>query len=182
MTDERVVPVPGLWGNCTSREAVAAATRIAEDIESGARPWRIATDDGCDEGGRSVRWEIRFDLPQRRSEAVVTVGFTFDETAGKHRDGVASVRLLPFPSQGSELARMALAGQISGRRLRAVWRQQMREREPLPDDFPDSSAMALAVGKEGIRSAYARITRMRGAVWVVETPGRTRHMRIDDLR
>lgn len=182
MTDERIVPVPGLWGDCTSQEAIAAATRIAEGLEPDARPWLVGTDDGCDEHGRSVRWEVRFDLPERRSEAVVTIGFTFDEKAQTHGDAVGSVRLLPFPSQGSELAKMALAGQITGRRLRSVWRQQMREREPLPDDFPDSSVMASAVAPEEIRSAYARITRMRGAVWVVETRGRTRHLRIDDLR
>lgn len=182
MSTERLVPVPGLRGSCTSNEAIAAATALAADLEPDARPWRVGTEDGCDADGRSVRWEVRFALRRRRAEAVITVAFTFDESAGVHDEGVASIRLDAFPSEGSELARMALAGQITGRRLRAVWRQQMRERAALPVGFPDSSTMAAVVAPDPVRSAHARITRLRGWVWVVETPGRTRHLRIDDLR
>jgi hypothetical protein len=179
--DEALVPIPGLRGACTSSEAVDAAIPIVRSHEPESRPWRIGTEDGCDPAGRSVRWEVRFDLMRKRAEAVITVAFTYDEASSVHDEAVASIRLAPFPAEGSELAKMALAGQITGRRLRAVWRQQMRERQPLPPDFPDSSAMVAAVAPDEVRSAYARITRLRGAVWVVETPGRTRHLRRDDL-
>lgn len=181
MTDERLVSIPGLRGACTSSEAVAAASRVARGLDPATEPWRIGTEDGCDGEGRSLRWEVRYDLSQRRAEAVITIGFTLDESTRTHGQGVASVRILPFPSQGSELARMAMDGEITGRRLRAVWRQQMREHQPLPPDFPDSSTVARAVAPEVVRAAHARITRWRGAVWAVETPGRTRHLRPDDL-
>lgn len=182
MTGERLVPVPGLSGFCTSAEATIAATRIARDWDAEVRPWRVGTEDGCDLMGRSVRWEVRFDLVARRQEAVVTVAFTVDEETGTRGDGVASVRLLPYPSEGSELARMVRSGQITGRRLRSVWRQQVRDHVPLPPDFPDSVALAAFVAPETIRSAYARITRQWGFVWVTETPGQTRHIRGDTLR
>jgi len=180
--DESLVPIPGLSGACTSAQAVRAANAIARDLEPGLAVWRIGTEDGCDSAGRSIRWELRYDLLRRRSELVITVAFTLEESSGRVGDAVAAVRLAPFPAEGSELARMALAGQITGRALRAVWRQQAREREPLPVDFPDSVAVAAAVAPEPVRSAHARVTRLRGAVWSVETPGRTRHLRPDDLR
>lgn len=177
MSTERLVPLPAVVGACSSREAAAAAAPLVP----GLRPWRIATDDGCDAEGRSIRWELRYDDADHRREVHVVVGATYREDEGTHGEGVASIRTLPFPSQGSELARMARLGDISGRRLRAVWRQQMRERPPLSDDFPDSVALAHLVAPEPVRSAYARVTRQRGPVWVVETPGRTRHLRVDDF-
>lgn len=182
MTGEHLVPVSGLSGSCTSTEAMTAATRIAGEWEIGVRPWRVGTEDGCDLAGRSGRWEVRFDLAARRQEAVVTVAFTVDEETGSAGEGVASLRLLPYPSEGSELAKMVRAGQITGRRLRAVWRQQLRDHEPLPADFPDSVALAAFVAPEPVRSAYARMTRQRGFVWVTETPGQTRHIRAADFR
>lgn len=179
MTHDR--PVAALWGACTSREAVAVATAMATEHERGAAAWSVGTEDGCDGDGRSTRWEVHFDLSGRQ-ELVVGIGFTRDEETGLHGDGVASIRLLPFPAAGSELARMALAGDITGRRLRAVWRQQTRERQPLPGDFPDSSVLARAVAPERIRTAHARITRARGACWIVRTKAQVRHIRADDLR
>lgn len=181
MTDERLVPVAALRERCTSGEAVSVATELASEHESGVGAWSVGTDDGCDANGRSTRWDVRFDL-SRREELLVSIGFTLHEATGTHGEAVASIRLVPFPTEGSELARMALSGQITGRRLRAVWRQQTREREPLPDDFPDSAAVARAVAPDLIRTAHARITRARGACWIVRTAGRVRHMRADDLR
>lgn len=182
MTSEHLVPIPGLSGSCTSAEATTVATRIAGEWEPEVRAWRVGTEDGCDLLGRSVRWEVRFDLSARRQEAVVTVAFTVDEETGIAGEGVASVRLVPYPAEGSELARMVRAGQITGRRLRAVWRQQVRDHEPLPSDFPHSVVLAAYVAPETIRSAYARITRPHGFVWVIDTPGQTRHIRGDTLR
>jgi hypothetical protein len=179
--DETLVPVPGLFGSCTSHEALGAGAAIVAAFRPDAGAWRVGTEDGCDPAGRSVRWELRYDLGERRSELRLTIAFVRDEAAGVHTAALASVQLLPFPSEGSELAKMARAGLISGRRLRSVWRQQMREHEALPTDFPGSDVMARAVAPDEVRSAYARITRQRGAVWVVETPGRTRHLRRDDL-
>lgn len=181
MTEERLVPVAALRERCTSREALGVATELAADHESGARAWSVGTDDGCDGDGRSTRWETRFDL-SRREELVVSIGFTLGEATGTRGEAVASIRLIPYPAEGSELARMALSGEITGRRLRAVWRQQTREREPLPPDFPDSAAVARTVAPDRIRTAHARITRARGACWVVRTQARVRHIRADDLR
>ena len=181
MTEERLVPVASLREACTSRQALTVATELAAEVEGGARAWSVGTDDGCDSGGRSTRWEMRFDL-SRREELVVSIGFTLDESTARRGDAVASVRFVPFPAEGSELARMALAGQITGRRLRSVWRQQTREREPLPENFPDSAAVAQAVAPDLIRTAHSRITRARGACWTVRTRGRVRHIRVDDLR
>ena len=181
MTNEQLVPVHGLFGSCISSEAIAAAARIAAAQGGTERPWQVGTEDGLDALGRSMRWEVRFDLPQRRQELVVNIGFPIEEATGLQGEGVASLRCLPFPSEGSELARMATTGQISGRRLRAVWRQQLREHEPLPLDLPDSEAVAAAVAPEPVRVARARITRLRGFVWIVTTPGQTRHLRIDRL-
>lgn len=181
MTEERLVPVASLREACTSRQALTVARELAARHEPGAEAWSVGTDDGCDGVGRSTRWEVRFDL-SRREELLVSIGFTLDEATGRHGGAVASIRLLPFPAEGSELARMALSGQITGRRLRAVWRQQIREREPLPDDFPDSAAVARAVAPDLIRTAHARIARARGACWTVRTQGRVRHIRVDDLR
>ena len=176
-----MVPVARLRERCTSVEALRVAAELAAQHESGARAWSVGTDDGCDADGRSIRWEVRFDL-SRREELLVSIGFTLDETTGMHGEAVASIRLVPYPAEGSELARMALAGEITGRRLRAVWRQQTRERRPLPPDFPDSTAVARAVAPDRIRTAHARITRARGACWIVRTPGRVRHIRADELR
>jgi hypothetical protein len=181
VNDEQLVPVAALWESCTSRQALAAATDLAAERDRGAAAWSVGTDDGCDHDGRSTRWEVRFDL-SRRQELIVSIGFPPDEAKGAHGDAVASIRLVPFPAEGSELARMALSGEITGRRLRAVWRQQTRDREPLPWDFPDSAAVAQAVAPDRIRTAHARITRARGACWVVRTKARVRHLRIDDLR
>ncbi|MEX2279556.1 MAG: hypothetical protein WEA76_05650 [Acidimicrobiia bacterium] len=178
MNDERLLAVPGLSGSCTSTEAIAALTPIAAAHGAETGPWQIGTEDGVDADGRSVRWEVRFDLPQRRQELVVTLGFGREEATGVNTEAQASLRFLPFPSEGSELARMAVAGQISGRRLRAVWRQHMREHEPLPADLPDSFALAVLVAPEPIRAARARITRQRGLVWIVSCPGGTRHLRV----
>ena len=182
MTNEDLTGISGLAGACTSDEALEAAGSVIQAVEPGLAAWRIGTEEGCDSSGRSVRWEIRYDLSRRRREAVLSVAFTFDEATGAYGSGVVAVRFLPFPAEGSELAKMARAGEITERRLTAIWRQQRREREPLPAGFPDSSRVAEVVAPELIRSAYARITRMRGAVWVVETAGRTRHLRLDDLR
>lgn len=173
------MPLRDLFGSCTSSEAIEAAGRIAASRGGTDRPWQIGTEDGVDSSGRSVRWEVRFDLPEHRQELVVSVGFPIVEETGGPSEGVASLRSFPFPSQGSELARMATAGQISGRRLRSVWRQQLREHQPLPPDLPDSVAVAQAVAPEPVRVARARITRLRGFVWIVTTPGQTRHLRID---
>ncbi|HSJ29674.1 MAG TPA: hypothetical protein VLB67_15830 [Acidimicrobiia bacterium] len=181
MTVERFVPVPGLVGPMTSSRAGDVATRMARDFEPGVRAWRVGSDEGCDEHGRSFRWELRFDLPERRTELVVTIGFPPFEESGARGGAVASVRLLPFPAEGSELARMERAGQITRRRMRGVWRQHMRDRLPLPEDFPDSTVLSRVVGSEVIRSVHALTSRMRGPVWVVETPGRTRHFRLDDF-
>lgn len=175
----QLVPVDGLAGSCTSSEAIAAVGRIAAARGGTDRPWQIGTEDGLDEFGQSIRWEVRFDLPEHRQELVVNLGFPIQEATGRQTEAVASVRYLPFPSEGSELARMATSGQISGRRLRAVWRQQLRDHQPLPPDLPDSSAVAAAVSPEPVRVARARITRLRGFVWIVTTPGQTRHLRID---
>jgi hypothetical protein len=176
-----LVPVPMLTGSCTAREAVAVATALAGELEPGSQAWRVGSVDGCDAEGRSIRWEVRFDLERRRAEAVVTVAFVYEESTRTHGEGVASVALVGFPAEGSELAKMGATGEISARGLRAVWRQQMRERPALPPDFPDSSVITAKVAPDEVRSAYARITRQRGFVWVVETPGRTRHLRFDDL-
>ncbi len=173
--------MPGLTGSCTSRQAVDVASSLAGELESGTQAWRVGSVDGCDAEGRSTRWEVRFDLRRRRAEAVVTVAFVYEESVGAHSGGVASVALVGFPAEGSELAKMAATGEISARGLRSVWRQQMRERPALPADFPDSSVMVAKVAPDEVRAAYARITRQRGFVWVVETPGRTRHLRFDDL-
>lgn len=181
MIDETLVPVPGLSGSCTSNEALAAGADVVETYRPEAGAWRVGTEDGCDAEGRSIRWEMRYDLAERRSELRLTIAFVVDEAAGVRTSAVASVQFLPFPAEGSELAKMARAGQITGRRLRSVWRQQMREHEPLPTGFPGSDVMVRAVAPDEVRSAYARITRQRGFVWVVETPGRTRHLRRDDL-
>lgn len=181
MNDERFVPIPTLREACTSRQAVDVAAALAAEHESGVDAWSVGTDDGCDSEGRSTRWEVRFDLSSRQ-ELVVGIGFILDETTRVHGDAVASIRRVPFPSEGSELARMALSGQITGRRLRAVWRQQRGEREPLPSDFPDSAIVARAVAPDRIRTAHARVTRARGACWIVRTQARVRHIRVDDLR
>ena len=179
MTDERLVELPDLREACTSSEAIGAATPIALAEGARSRPWQVATEDGVDAAGRSVRWEVRFDLRERRQELLVTIGFPVEEGTGSRTAAVASLRFLPFPAQGSELARMAASGQIRGRRLRAIWRQQLREHEPLPENLPDSAAVAAAVAPEPVRVARARITRLRGFVWIVTTPGQTRHLRID---
>lgn len=181
MNGERLVPVPGLRGACTSRQAIGVAATLAADHERGVGAWSVGTDDGCDDDGRSTRWEVRFDLALGE-ELVVSIGFPVDEASGARGDAVASVRRVPFPSEGSELARMALSGEITGRRLRAVWRQQTRERQPLPPDFPDSAVVAQRVAPDRIRTAQARVTRVRGACWIVRTRARVRHLRVDDLR
>lgn len=178
MNDERLVSIPDLTQLCTSAQAIAAVRELAAAEGATTGPWQVTTEDGLDSTGCSVRWEIRFDLPAHRQELVVTVGFPVEEGSGSRQQGVASLRRLPFPSEGSELARMARDGQISGRRLRAVWRQQVREHEPLPRDLPDSSAVAALVAPDAVRVARARITRMRGFVWIVTTPGQTRHLRM----
>ncbi|MFP5333486.1 MAG: hypothetical protein ACLGHX_14135 [Acidimicrobiia bacterium] len=178
MNDERLVSIPNLTESCTSTQAIAAARELAAAEGATTGPWQVATDDGLDPLGRSVRWEARFDLPEHRQELVVTVSFPVEEGSGRRNEAVASLRRFPFPSEGSELARMARDGQISGRRLRAVWRQQVREHEPLPRDLPDSSAVAVLVAPDPVRVARARITRMRGFVWIVTTPGQTRHLRL----
>lgn len=180
MTQERLVSVAALRERCTSREALGVARELAAEYESGANAWSVGTDDGCDSDGRSGRWETRFDL-SRRQELVVSIGFTLDEATGTHGEAVASIQLISYSAEGSELARMALSGEITGRRLRAVWRQQTREREPLPRDFPDSAAVARAVVPDRIRAAHGRIIRARGACWVVRTQARVRHIRADDL-
>lgn len=181
MTDESLRAVDGLAFSCTSAEAITHLQPLAEAHQRGARAWWIGTEDGCDDGGRSTRWELRFDLADHRQELVASIGFPVSEVTGERGSGVASLRFLPYPAEGSELARMVRAGQISGRRLRSVWRQQLREHEPLPWDFPDSSTVARVVAPDPIRAAYARMTRQRGFCWVVETPGQTRHLRVDDL-
>lgn len=111
--------------------------------------------------------------------AVISIGFVYDEETASWGDGVGAVCLEPFPAHGSELEKMATAGQVPDRRLQAVWRQQLRERRPLPDTFPDSSRLVAAVAPEAVRSAEARVTRRWGPAWEVETPGRTRHIRFD---
>lgn len=179
MNSEVLIAVPGLWGPCTSSEAIDAIGALVAGEGTTTRPWQIGTEDGLDHAGRSVRWEVGFDLPERRQELVVSLGFPVEEATGGYAKAVASLRYLPFPSQGSELARMAAAGKINGRRLRSVWRQQLREHEPLPPDLPDSAVVAAAVAPEPVRVARARITRLRGFVWIVTTPGQTRHVRID---
>ncbi len=181
MKQETLVPVAGLTESCTSREALAVASSLAGELEPGAQAWRVGSVDGCDTEGRSTRWEVRFDLERRRAEAVVTLGFVYEEDTGTHGEGVASLSLVDFPAEGSELSKMAATGEISARGLRSVWRQQMRERPALPPNAPDSSVMMAKVAPDEVRAAYARITRQRGFVWVVETPGRTRHFRFDDL-
>jgi hypothetical protein len=178
---ETLVPLPGLTGSCTAREAVKAASVLAAELEDGARAWRVGSVDGCDGAGRSIRWEVRFDLERRRAEAVVTVGFVYDETNHDYGEAVASVALIGFPTEGSGLAKMAASGEISVRGLRSVWRQQMRERPALPSEFPDSSVIVAKVSPDEVRSAYARLTRQRGFVWVVDTPGRRRHLRFENL-
>lgn len=178
MIDERLIAVPGLSGSCTSSQAIAATRVVAEDFGAATGPWQIGTEDGIGADGRSIRWEVRFDLPQRRQELVVTLGFAREEATGVHGAAQASLRFLPFPAEGSELARMAVSGQISGRRLRAVWRQQLREHVPLPAELPDSSVLASHVAPDPIRVAKARVTRQRGFVWIVTTPGQTRHLRL----
>jgi hypothetical protein len=181
VNDERLIPVTSLREACTSGQALDVATRLAAEHESPAEAWSVGTDDGCDLDGRSSRWEVRFDL-SRRQELIVSIGFTMDEATGRHGDGVASMRRVPFPAEGSELARMAVSGEITERRLRAVWRQQTREHVPLPHDFPDSAVVARAVAPDRIRTAHARVTRARGPCWVVRTQAQIRHIRADDLR
>lgn len=180
MRPETVVPISGLRSACTSTEALSAALSVVAGLDDSAAAWRIEADDGFDLAGRAQRWQVEFDLPRRRETASVAVGFTRNEDDGTWSDAIATVRCLPFPSPGSNLERMAVAGDVSDRRLRAIWRQQVRDRLRLPAEVPDSSVVAARIGVVS-SNANARCTRLWGTVWEVTVPGKTHRLRFEDL-
>lgn len=180
MRPETVVAVAGLRSACTSTEALAAARSVIEGLDGSAAAWRIEADGGFDLDGRGHRWQVEFDLPERGGTASVALGFTRRESDGVWEDGVATIREVPFPAPGSNLERMAVAGELSARRIEAIWRQQVTDRLRLPDDVPDSSVVAARL-EAPVSSANARRTRLYGVIWEVTVPGRTHRIRFEDL-
>lgn len=171
MREPDLVPLAGLHGRCGSDEALAAARRLAGDLDPDARVRRIEGSEGLTDDGTAARWEISFDLVDRMADLDVIVTFVREESSGRWGAGVAALDLHPFPPPGSELERMLVRGEIPRRRLPGLWRQTLAERRPLPPVMPAAGdAIArVRVDGAGLRAVEASVSRLGGPRWTVTT-------------
>lgn len=177
------ITLPELRGRCDTRAALEVAHRLAAELDAKAGLFRLVAAEGIEADGTATRWEAHFDLPSRQATAEVAVTFRWVEEAGAYREGLAVVREVTFPPPGSELARMGTEGTLSRRRIRGIWRQQLRERRYLPEPIPSLAAALTAVVGDGgpWRRAEAVVPRTGGPEWRLH--GRRRHrVRFDTLQ
>ncbi len=168
------IPVPELVGRCGAVEAAAVARRLAARLDPAAGLHRLVAAEGIDGDGTATRWEAHFDLPARQATLEVVVTFRWMEDSGRYGPGLAGLHELAFPPPGSELARMGERGDLSRRRIRGIWRQQLRERRYLPETIPPLGRALAAVGEPGPwYRAEATVPRTGGPAWRLR--GQTRH-------
>ena len=169
------ISLPGLWGGCGSSEAVAVVRRLAARLDPTAGLFRLVAVEGLEGDGTATRWEAHFDLPGRQATLEVVVAFRWSEEESSYGEGLAVMREVPFPPPGSELAAMGERKELSRRRIRGIWRQQLRERRYLPEVIPAlADVVAVAVDTGPLRRAEAVVLRTEGPVWRVQ--GRRRRL------
>ncbi len=173
MTSE--IPLAGLAGSCGSVDAARVARSLAAGLDPQAGMFRLVAAEGIEPDGSATRWEADFDLPGRQATLQVVVTFRWSEEAQTYGTGLAVLRELAFPPPGSELARMGERRQLSARRIRGIWRQQLRERRYLPERIPPLGAALAAVADPGPwRRAEAMVPRTGGPVWRLQGTARYR--------
>ncbi len=176
------IPLPDLHGRCHTSATLEVVRRLADDLDQKAELHRLVAAEGIEADGTATRWEAHFDLPSRQTTLEAVVTFRWSEEDGAYGEGVAALREVAFPPPGSELARMGADGVLSRRRIRGVWRQQLRERRYLPPVIPPLEAALAAAGDDGPwRRVEAVVLRTEGPVWRLQ--GRRRHqIRFDTLQ
>lgn len=143
--EKHLRPLGTLARQRTALEALALAEPLARTYDPDARLVLLVSGSDVDGQGRSSRWELLWDFPARRAQAVVIVGLLeLQEYDGPEADGLlATVR--PFLSPDNPLVKRLAPAQIA-----QMWQDELQRRGSLPLPFRNSPVAAQDFMKQGV--------------------------------
>lgn len=144
-----VHPLPDVVGPCSARVAFGIAHRAARAVDRGARLKMIVAPNGLFVDGTSDRWDMAFDLPDRRAKLACDLQL-LEADDGAGWTATLTVTIRPFPAEGGLLRRMVDEGKLLHRQLLGHWREEMRRTPDLPSTFKDSDAALEELRSQGL--------------------------------
>lgn len=162
----------------TARQAWEKVRPVAREFDRRARLKMVVSQPGLDHRGASHHWEFFFDLPGRQAKLVGEWRLSWDE-AGDHGPAVIEITVQPFPPADSQLRKLVQAGHLLYRQLGGLWRQEMKRRPDLPEDFRDSDIVLEDLIGQGLDTANQEFSLSTGLApngrlcWIAQARRRT---------